>query len=230
MPDLTCYDFAGNPVPCSSEEIGEQYYTAVQSGNPDELIEWYNFHLSPFLEGADLDEDFGSDPELFNQWMGSYGQYYAPMQFDQADFDRINRESSLQKEQLQLRFMESQPGAELEEGKRGFASTGGTGQIASSIMDDYAANYQSITSSHGQQLSDLYGDFGQNFLMTTTAVAGLGGFLDPILSADDWGAEGAFSYIGDDQEDQAYDTLGQCLEACYEETGDYLQCSQSCLD
>ena len=49
MPDL-CYDLQGNVVPCSTEQMGEQYYTAVQSGDPDELMAWWQQNMSYFLE------------------------------------------------------------------------------------------------------------------------------------------------------------------------------------
>ena len=125
MPDYTCYDLAGVTVPCSSQQMGEQYWEAVQSGDPDDLLNWWSTHLSGFLENTDLVD--AADPMQFNQWMSTYGQYYAPLSFNEADFNRINRESGLQKEQLQLSYFEDQPAAELAEGRRGFSGAGGTG-------------------------------------------------------------------------------------------------------
>lgn len=226
MPEYTCYDLAGEPTPCSSQQMGEQYWEAVQSGDPNDLYIWYNTHLSGFLENIETEGFDPTDPSDFNQWMGTYGQYFAPLAFDEADYNRINRESRLQKEALRLSFFEDQPTAELQEGRRGFSGTGGTGATAPSAWEQYRSGHQDILSSTGMQLQDLYGQFGSNFLMTSTAIAGMDAYGDPDLGEDEYPG---FSYEGAEGDMEFYD-FTECLESCYEELGNNTQCAQACLD
>ena len=222
MPDL-CYDLQGNVVPCSTEQMGEQYYTAVQSGDPDELMAWWQQNMSYFLEGNENIDT--SDPGQMNAWMAQYGQYFAPLSFDEADYSRIQRESGLKRDKLKLEFLEGQPKDELIRGKRGFSGTGGLADVDTSAWDRYSSGLQSIASTQGQSLQDLYGSFGDNFLQLNIALAGMGAFTDDM---GDWGAEQETGFSYDEESD--YETYSECLQSCYESLGDNLQCAQICLD
>lgn len=225
-----CYDLQGNEVPCGTEDLGEQYYTAVQSGDPSAVTDWWQQHLGFFLQG---NEDINiNDPAEFNQWLGTYGQYYAPIQFDETDYRRVQRETNLKREKLKLDFMSSTPQEQLQEGQRGFSSTGGTASVKSNMWDEYSRGLQGIESIAGNEMQDIYGSFGDQFLQMNVALAGMGAFGNPDLEDN----IEAFSYdqpdmdMPDETDQIAFDTLEECLQSCYEATGDYSGCSQQCLD
>ena len=245
-----CYDIAGNEVPCSTEQMGEQYYTAVQSGDASQLNDWWNQHLSFFMEGnEDIDIN---NPEVYNQWMGTYGQYFAPLSFDERDYNRILREKRLKSNKLKLEFLEGSPKAEITQGKRGFSGAGGTAKATNTMWDTYASGLQGIQTSTQEDLQDLYGSFGDNFLQLNIALAGMGAFTDPEYSQevgfsyedpiceegdeecfDNWlvDNEQAFQEEGaNPYEFEEFGSYQECLESCYESEGDYTGCAQSCLD
>tara|TARA_R100000458_G_C8258077_1_gene233920 strand:+ start:118 stop:945 length:828 start_codon:yes stop_codon:yes gene_type:complete len=191
MPDYTCYEpGTTNQIPCSTEEMGQQYFEAVQSGDPSTVIDWYQAHLAHFMsetEGVDI-----NDPAQFNQWMGTYGQYFAPLNVDMAEHSRISRESNLQRENLALEFMEKQPSKDLEIGKRGFANVG-TGRISSNMWDEYLSSHQNVSTQSEMAYQDLYGDFGSDWLMMASSIAGTDAYTTPELT--DVSGEGGFTWF-----------------------------------
>ena len=226
-----CLDLQGNEVPCGTEQLGEQYYSAVQSGDPSAVTDWWQQHLGFFLAGnEDIDIN---DPAQFNQWMQTYGTYFSPMQFDETDYNRVQREAGLKKEQLKMQYMEGTPQQQLQEGQRGFSSTGGTASLQSNMWDEYSRGLQGIESVAGAEVQDIYSSFGDQFLQMNVALAGMGAFGDPDLTEG-----GSFSYqqpetddfIPDETDVFEFDSLEECLSSCYETTGDYSGCSQQCLD